>query len=107
MTLNKEHVSPHSTYPVTQLHESDVHTIATIMREAYPSFWGDVTEQRILQNMPNFQWIGIKHPHLSSVCSYRFTDWIDWVSIVTTGPTHRNQGRATAILLYAVTDLLT
>ena len=107
MTLNKEHVTPHSTYPVTQLHESDAPAIATVMQEADPRFFGKMTEQRILQNMPNFQWIGIKHPHLASVCSYRFTEWIGWVSIVATAPTHRNQGLATTLLSYAVTDLFT
>jgi GNAT superfamily N-acetyltransferase len=105
MALNKEHVTPQSAYPVTQLHESDAPDIARVMREADPSFWGDMTEQRILQNMPYFQWIGIKHLHLSSVCSYRFSEWIGWVSIVATAPTRRNQGHASTILSYAVTDL--
>ena len=106
MTLNKERVTPQSAYLITQLHESDASNIATVMQEADPSFWGDMTAQRILRKMPNFQWIGIKNPHLISVSSYRFSEWVGWVSIVATARTHHNQGLATATLSHAVADLL-
>ena len=94
--------------PVLALDASDSEKIATIMRDADPEFWGDVTDQGIVEGMgKGAEWFGVKvNDELVSIGNLRLTEWTGLIGIVATLEAHRNHGYATSIVSKIVKQIL-
>jgi RimJ/RimL family protein N-acetyltransferase len=108
MVLRKGEEKIHKRHTTAELDASHSGRIATIMRDADPEYWGDVTSQRIVDGMnQGMNWLGIKAGEaLVSIGSIRLTEWAGLIGVVATHEKHRNKGYATSVVAELVKRIL-
>jgi RimJ/RimL family protein N-acetyltransferase len=100
MVVHKGEEELHTRHPPVELDATHSENIATIMREADPDYWADVTGERILEGMnKGANWFGIKvNEGVISIGMSRLTEWAGLIGVVATQEEHRNRGYATSIV---------
>ena len=108
MLLHKGEEEFHTEHPIVELDASHAKKIATIMREADPEYWRDITGQRIVEGInQGVNWLGIKvNEELASIASARLTEWTGLIGVVATHKEHRNKGYATSVVSELVKRIL-
>ena len=95
-----------TTVPV-MLEVEDAEEVAELMRKADPSWWGEVTAERIKQRVGDAFWLGIKQDQkIVSVGMVRLTDFGSNINVVATDERYRNRGYATSIVSALVKEIL-
>ena len=95
-----------STVPV-RLSVDDVEEVASLIQNADPRWWGEVTAERIKSRLDGAFWLGIKQDgKIVSVGSTRFVDFASNINIVATMQEYRNRGYATSIVSALVKEIL-
>jgi predicted GNAT family acetyltransferase len=108
MKLCKGEETLHLKCSTAKLDASDAEDIATIMKQADPAFWGEITSQNIIDGMNNgVNWLGIKiKGKLVSIGGARITEFGGLISTAATNEAHRNRGYATSIVSALVKQIL-
>ena len=99
MTLKRGEEKIKIKHPVTRLDVSDAESIAALMRNADPNYWGTVTKQQIAEGMKRSNWFGIKvNNEIAAVGSLLLTDWAGLIGVVATHKNYRKRGYATSVV---------
>jgi predicted GNAT family acetyltransferase len=107
MSLQKGEENIQITTEPTRLGVEDAEAIAELMRKADPSWWGEVTAERIRLRIGDAFWQGIRQDQkIVSVGMVRLTDFGSNISVVATHERHRNRGYATSIVSALVKEIL-
>jgi ribosomal protein S18 acetylase RimI-like enzyme len=97
----------YTTHAVERLTPDDAHSIAALMRQGDPSWWGDITAEDIANKMDTRVWMGIrKQDELVSIGGAIVDVWGSNISTVVTHKDHRNKGYATAVVSTLVDHIL-
>ncbi|MBS7633727.1 GNAT family N-acetyltransferase, partial [Candidatus Bathyarchaeota archaeon] len=94
-----------STVP-TVLGAEDADEIVQLIREADPSWWGDMTGEQVRRGMAGALWLGIRQDQeLASVGMVRLVDFADNIGVIATKKEYRNRGYATSIVSALVKEI--
>lgn len=90
-----------------RLGSDDAEGIADLMRTADPSWWGEVTAERIKSRVRDALWLGIRqNGKIVSVGMARLTDFGSNINVAATREQYRNRGFATSIISALVKETL-
>lgn len=85
----------------------DAEDIASLMREAYPTYWSDFTAERLQMMYNETIWIGIKNNHtLASIGVAALTPIGGHIMFIATREQYRHRGYATSIISVLVRMIL-
>jgi predicted GNAT family acetyltransferase len=95
-----------TTTPI-RLGQDDAEQIAELMRNADPSWWGEITVESIQKALGETYWLGIKQDgRIVSVGSTRLIDFASNIGVAATEEKYRNRGYATSIVSGLVSEIL-
>jgi ribosomal protein S18 acetylase RimI-like enzyme len=107
MTLNQGEETLHMNHQPEPLSGRDAGEIASIMKEADPEWWGEVTAKGIAHEMNDYIWLGIRvDEHLVSIGGAASRQWGGNIGVVATRKDHRNKGYATSVVSALVEEIL-
>jgi ribosomal protein S18 acetylase RimI-like enzyme len=112
MTLNRGEETLHLNHEVDRLSARDAGEIASLMKEADPDWWGEVTAEGIVDEMNGHIWLGIRvDDQLVSIGGAAPREWGGNIGVVATREGYRNKGYATSVVssliekIFHTTDL--
>ncbi len=107
MTLKRGEEIPQLRHEVERLSINDAEDVAALMREGDPSWWREITAEKIADEMDERLWLGIRvGGQLVSLGGATIDEWGSNISAVVTHENYRNRGYATSVVSALVGEIV-